>query len=112
MTALNLSLVIEALPQAVRKLDPRRMATNPVMLVVEVGAAFVSVIWLLQALGTRPAGDPGWYTLTVGVWLWLTVLFGNLAEAIAEGRGRAQAASLRAMRSETVAQLRDGTGAE
>ena len=53
--------------------------------------------------------DPGWFTFTVAIWLWLTVLFGNFAEAIAEGRGKAQADSLRAMRTETVARLRDGS---
>ena len=52
--------------------------------------------------------DPAWFTFTVAVWLWLTVLFGNFAEAIAEGRGKAQADALRAMRTETVARLRDG----
>ena len=54
------------------------------------------------------AGQPGWFAFTVAVWLWLTVLFGNFAEAIAEGRGKAQAATLRAMRTETTARLRDG----
>ena len=53
-------------------------------------------------------GDPAWFTLTVAIWLWLTVLFGNFAEAIAEGRGKAQADTLRAMRTQTVARLRDG----
>ena len=53
-------------------------------------------------------GQPGWFAFTVAVWLWLTVLFGNFAEAIAEGRGKAQAATLRAMRKETTARLRDG----
>ena len=56
----------------------------------------------------RSATIPGWFTFTVAVWLWLTVLFGNFAEAIAEGRGKAQADTLRAMRTQTVARLRDG----
>jgi K+-transporting ATPase ATPase B chain len=93
-----------ALPAAVRKLDPRQMVRNPVMFVVELGAAISTVAWIAGG-----GHDPGWFTLTVAIWLWLTVLFGNLAEAIAEGRGRAQAASLRAMRSETVARLLDGS---
>jgi potassium-transporting ATPase ATP-binding subunit len=88
--------------QAFRKLDPRLMARNPVMFVVEVGAALTTVIWIVGS------DDPGWFTFTVAVWLWLTVLFGNFAEALAEGRGRAQAASLRAMRADTVARLREG----
>jgi potassium-transporting ATPase ATP-binding subunit len=88
---------------AFRKLDPRRMISNPVMLVVEAGAAVTTVIWIVGS------DDPGWFTFTVAAWLWLTVLFGNYAEALAEGRGRAQAASLRAMRKDTVARLRDGS---
>jgi K+-transporting ATPase ATPase B chain len=87
---------------AFRKLDPRLMARNPVMLVVEVGAAVTTVIWVAGS------DDPGWFTFTVAVWLWLTALFGNYAEALAEGRGRAQADTLRAMRADTVARLRDG----
>jgi potassium-transporting ATPase ATP-binding subunit len=94
------------------KLDPRIQVRNPVMLVVEIGAAITSVAWLIQAFGGRPLGggdEPWWFTFTVAVWLWLTVLFANFAEALAEGRGRAQAAALRAMRTETLARLRDGT---
>jgi potassium-transporting ATPase ATP-binding subunit len=94
-----------------RKLDPRRMVRNPVMFVVEIGALITTVIWVVQVFGGKAPGgtDPAWYTVTVAVWLWLTVLFGNFAEAIAEGRGKAQAATLRAMRSETVARMTDGT---
>ena len=92
-----------AIAASFRKLDPRLMARNPVMFVVEVGAAVTSVIWVVGS------DDPGWFTLTVAIWLWLTVLFGNFAEAIAEGRGKAQADTLRAMRTQTVARLRDGS---
>jgi potassium-transporting ATPase ATP-binding subunit len=88
---------------ALRKLDPRLMVRNPVMFVVELGAAATTVIWIVGS------DDPGWFTFTVAVWLWLTVLFGNYAEALAEGRGRAQAATLRAMRKDTVARLPDGS---
>ena len=87
-----------------RKLDPRAMVRNPVMFVVELGALFTTVLWIVGE-----PGQPGWFAFTVAVWLWLTVLFGNLAEAIAEGRGKAQAATLRAMRKDTVATLADGT---
>ena len=76
------------------------MVRNPVMFVVEVGALFTTVMWI-----AGEAGQPGWFAFTVAVWLWLTVMFGNFAEAIAEGRGKAQAATLRAMRSETTARL-------
>ena len=94
------------------KLDPRHMARNPVMFVVEIGATLTTLIWVVQAFGGEApdAGDdPAWFTFTVALWLWLTVLFGNLAEAIAEGRGKAQADTLRAMRTHTVARLRDGS---
>ena len=93
------------------KLDPRQVARNPVMFVVEVGAALTTLIWLVQAFGGDPPGggnDPAWFTFTVAVWLWLTVIFANFAEAIAEGRGKAQADTLRAMRTQTVAHLKDG----
>ena len=93
-----------ALPAALRKLDPREMVRNPVMFVVEAGAVLTTVLWIVGE-----AGQAGWFAFTVAVWLWLTVVFGNLAEAIAEGRGRAQAAALRAMRKDTVATLRDGS---
>ena len=92
-----------ALPDSLRKLDPRHMVGNPVMFVVEIGALITTVAWVVGG------DDPGWFTFTVAVWLWLTVVFGNFAEAIAEGRGKAQAATLRAMRTETVANLRDGS---
>jgi len=100
-----------AVLESVRKLDPRHMVRNPVMFVVEIGAVITTVIWIVQAFGgSSPGGtDPAWYTITVAIWLWLTVLFGNFAEAIAEGRGKAQAATLRAMRSETVATMADGS---
>jgi K+-transporting ATPase ATPase B chain len=108
-------IVVAAIGASFRKLDPRLVARNPVMFVVEIGAAITTLIWAVQAFGgeieSRPpgGGDPAWFTLTVAVWLWLTVLFGNFAEAIAEGRGKAQADTLRAMRTQTVAHLRDGT---
>src|ERR1700744_4585685 len=100
-----------ALLESVRKLDPRVQVRNPVMFVVEIGALITTVAWLIQGFGGESLGgghEPAWFTFTVTVWLWLTVVFANLAEALAEGRGRAQAASLRAMRSETTAKMRDG----
>jgi K+-transporting ATPase ATPase B chain len=109
---LDRSIVIPAAVESLRKLDPRVQIRNPVMFVVEVGAAITTVAWLIQLLGGAPLGggdEPAWFTFTVTIWLWLTVVFANLAEALAEGRGRAQAASLRAMRRETVATLADGT---
>jgi K+-transporting ATPase ATPase B chain len=93
------------------KLDPRVQVRNPVMFVVEVGAVITSLTWLVQALGGNLLGghDPAWYTFTIAVWLWLTVVFANLAEAFAEGRGRAQADTLRSMRQQTVATMEDGS---
>jgi K+-transporting ATPase ATPase B chain len=105
-------LVRRALIDSLRKLDPRVQVRNPVMFVVELGAVITSVTWIVQVLGGGTIGgggaQPGWYTFTIAIWLWLTVVFANLAEAFAEGRGRAQADSLRATRQETVATLRDG----
>ena len=85
----------------VRKLDPRRMARNPVMFVVEIGSAFVTALFF---------ADPGVFTGLIAVWLWFTVLFANFAEAMAEGRGKAQAATLRRTRSETIAHRRRPDG--
>ncbi len=94
-----------AAADALRKMDPHHVARNPVMFVVEVAAALVTIVWITGADDRQP----GWFSLTVAIWLWLTVYFGTLAEALAEGRGRAQADALRAMRSDTPATLQDGT---
>jgi K+-transporting ATPase ATPase B chain len=106
------SILVPAAIGSFRKLDPRAQIRNPVMFVVEIGAAITTVAWLIQVFGGRPLGgghEPSWFTFTVAIWLWLTVVFANLAEALAEGRGRAQAASLRALRTETTAHLKDGS---
>jgi K+-transporting ATPase ATPase B chain len=100
-----------ALLASLRKLDPRVQVRNPVMFVVEIGALITTIAWLIQVFGGQPLGgghEPSWFTFTVAFWLWLTVVFANLAEALAEGRGKAQADALRAMRTETTAHLRDG----
>ncbi len=104
-------IVRRALIDSLIKLDPRVQVRNPVMFVVEIGAAITTVTWFIQLFGGQALGgtDPAWYTVTIAIWLWLTVVFANLAEAFAEGRGRAQADTLRTMRQETVARLRDGT---
>jgi potassium-transporting ATPase ATP-binding subunit len=100
-----------ALLDSLIKLDPRVQIRNPVMFVVEIGALITTFTWLKQVFGGKALGgnDPAWYTFTISVWLWLTVVFANMAEAFAEGRGRAQAETLRAMRQETVAKMEDGT---
>src|SRR6185312_1509435 len=105
-------LIVPALWGSPTKLDPRVQIRNPVMFVVEIGAAITTVAWLIQVFGGGPLGgghEPAWFTFTVAVWLWLTVVFANLAEALAEGRGRAQADALRGMRATTTARLADGT---
>jgi K+-transporting ATPase ATPase B chain len=104
-------IVYRALLESLTKLDPRVQIRNPVMFVVEIGALITTFTWFKQVFGGKALGgnDPAWYTLTISIWLWLTVVFANMAEAFAEGRGRAQADTLRAMRQETVATLRDGT---
>jgi K+-transporting ATPase ATPase B chain len=104
-------IVYRALLESLTKLDPRWQIRNPVMFVVEIGALVTTFTWFKQVFGGQALGgnDPAWYTLTISIWLWLTVIFANMAEAFAEGRGRAQADTLRQMRQETVATLRDGT---
>jgi K+-transporting ATPase ATPase B chain len=87
--------------ESVRKLDPRRMARNPVMFVVELGSALVTVLFLR---------DPSVFAGLIALWLWFTVLFANFAEAMAEGRGKAQAAALRRTRAETIAHRRRPDG--
>src|SRR5579872_6893689 len=103
-------IVYRALIDSFKKLDPRVQIRNPVMFVVEIGALITTVTWFIQLGGGKALGghDPAWYTFVISVWLWLTVVFANMAEAFAEGRGRAQADTLRAMRKETVARLEDG----
>jgi potassium-transporting ATPase ATP-binding subunit len=93
----------KALPTALKYLDPRVMWHNPVMFVVEVGAALCTVLCF-----TEPTG----FVIAVTVWLWLTVLFANLADAVAEGRGKAQAATLRATRDTAIARKLDAQGHE
>ncbi len=104
-------IVLRALLDSFIKLDPRVQVRNPVMFVVEIGAVITTVTWFIQLGGGKALGgnDPSWYTFVISIWLWLTVVFANMAEAFAEGRGRAQADTLRAMRRETTARMRDGT---
>jgi K+-transporting ATPase ATPase B chain len=96
----------QAILDSFRKLDPRHMIRNPVMFIVEVGSLFTTALAGLAYAG-RLAEPPG-FILAVSVWLWLTVLFANFAEAMAEGRGKAQADTLRNARRDVLAQkLRD-----
>lgn len=92
----DLKIVGPAVGEAFRKLDPRLMIKNPVMFVTMVGA-------VLTSAGTFFSSTDRGLIAHLSVWLWFTVLFANFAEAVAEGRGKAQAASLRKARTETVA---------
>jgi len=90
-----------ALIDSLKKLDPRTLWRNPVMLCVEI-ASFITLITFVMSLAGKSA-DPAWFTGLVSLWLWLTVIFSTFAEALAEGRGKARAASLRKTRTEVVA---------
>jgi K+-transporting ATPase ATPase B chain len=94
------ALVRAGVIDAFRKLDPRVMVRNPVMFVVEVGAVLTSVLLVRDLLEAREGVG---FELQITLWLWITVLFANLAEAMAEGRGKAQADTLRKTRTETTA---------
>ena len=94
--------LVTALPGALRKLDPRHLARNPVMFVVFAGSVVTTVM---------AVADPSVFSWAVTAWLWFTVLFANLAESVAEGRGKAQAASLRKVKQDTVAHRITASGA-
>ncbi|MEU2554437.1 potassium-transporting ATPase subunit KdpB [Streptomyces sp. NPDC013313] len=96
--------LVKSLPEALRKLHPRVMVKSPVMFVVWTGSVLTTVFSF-----TDPADWFGW---TISAWLWLTVVFANLAEAVAEGRGKAQADTLRKAKTDTVARRLLGDGAE
>ena len=91
---LDPALLAKALPDALRKFDPRTLWRNPVMFIVEIGALWSTFLTIRE---------PSWFGWLVVFWLWLTVLFGNLAESVAEGRGKAQADTLRKSKADTIA---------
>src|SRR5215468_7582499 len=93
-------IVRQALLDSFVKLNPRAMMKNPVMFVVEVGSVITTVLLLKDVAGHKPGFG---FDLQITLWLWFTVLFANFAEAMAEGRGKAQAENLRRAKSETVA---------
>jgi K+-transporting ATPase ATPase B chain len=99
-------LVLAAVRNSFPKLDPRLQARNPVMFIVELGSVITTAIFVKDLA----QGHDGqlWFVGVISAWLWLTVLFANFAEAIAEGRGKAQANALRATRTTTSARLQDG----
>ncbi|MBL8350460.1 MAG: potassium-transporting ATPase subunit KdpB, partial [Burkholderiaceae bacterium] len=101
-TLFDPALMRPAIADAFRKLDPRVQWRNPVMFVVYVGSAFTTAL---------AAASPDVFTVGVALWLWFTVLFANFAEALAEGRGKAQAASLRGLKKKTWAKKLEGASA-
>ena len=100
---LDTALIRSALWDALCKLSPRTQWANPVMFVVYLGAMLTTLLWT-QGLMAGEGSNSG-FTLAIALWLWFTVLFANFAEALAEGRSRAQAASLRGMKRDTVAKV-------
>jgi len=104
------SIVLPAIRDSFRKLDPRLQAKNPVMFVVLVGAVLVTVLLGRDLL--MNAGRDLLFDVQIALWLWFTLLFANFAEAMAEGRGKAQAAALKKGRTETVARRLTKKGEE
>src|ERR1700743_202281 len=105
-TMLDPKIVLPAIGSSFAKLDPRLMAKNPVMFVVEVVATLTTVIFVRDLL---TGGTNLGFAFQIILWLWFTVLFANFAEAVAEGRGKAQAESLRKTRTESQAKLLTGS---
>ena len=96
---LDPKMLLRSTPDAFRKLDPRTLWRNPVMFIVEIGAAWSTVLAVINST---------WFAWLVVFWLWLTVLFANIAEAVAEGRGKAQAETLRRAKTDTMARRLTG----
>ena len=96
-------IVRPAIWESFRKLVPQHVIKNPVMFVVEIGSVLTTLILVRDLFAPTPGSQPLWFTFNVSFWLWFTVVFANFAEAVAEGRGKAQAATLRKMRQETTA---------
>src|SRR5271169_5588842 len=101
------SLIVPAIGASFRKLDPRALVKNPVMFCVEIVSVLTTIFFLRDLVVGRSAviGMNALFSGQITVWLWFTVLFANFAEAVAEGRGKAQADTLRRMRTDTKAKL-------
>jgi len=106
------TLLRAAVLNSFHKLHPRAMMKNPVMFVVEVGSVLTTLLWLRDLVSPATGAPPTGFTGQVALWLWFTVAFANFAEALAEGRGKAQAAALRGLRKETVARRLTEAGEE
>src|SRR5579883_590792 len=94
LSLLDPTILGPAVLDSLRKLAPQHMAKNPVMFVVEAGSVLVLALWLRDVFHPAPDMAPRWFSGAVTLWLWFTVLFANFAEAVAEGRGKAQAGAL------------------
>jgi K+-transporting ATPase ATPase B chain len=99
------SLLLPAALDSLRKLDPRVQWRNPVMFVVYIGSLLTTLLWFEALAGAGEA--PGWFIFNIALWLWFTVLFANFAEALAEGRSKAQAAALRGLKQTVWAKKLD-----
>ena len=96
----NGAILFQAIKDALVKLNPKTLARNPVIFVTEVVAALVTAFWIRDLLSQN---GNAWFSGQIAAWLWFTVLFANFAEAVAEGRGKAQAEALRRTRTDTIA---------
>src|SRR5690242_14523571 len=94
-------IVLQAIAASFQKLDPRVQLRNPVMFAVYLGSILTTILWVRSF--SSPSSESSSFILGVSIWLWFTVLFANFAEAIAEGHGKAQAASLRKNRTQVIA---------
>jgi len=108
LSLFDAAIVRRAALDSFRKLAPQHVARNPVMFVVEVGSVLTTLVLVRDLVHPAGATTPLWFTAAVTLWLWFTVLFANFAEAVAEGRGKAQADTLRKMRKETTARRLTG----
>jgi K+-transporting ATPase ATPase B chain len=112
ISLLDADIMRQAVVMSFKKLSPRYLYKNPVMFVVEVGSIVTTLLWFRDLLHPTTEAAPLWFSGAVTIWLWFTVVFANFAEAVAEGRGRAQADTLRKMRKETTARRLLRGGAE
>ena len=101
-------MILDAAGSSLLKLNPVTLFSNPVMLVVEIGSGITTIVTFADIFGGKPFG----FDLQISIWLWFTVLFANFAEALAEGKGKAQADTLKRARSETSARKLDKDGKE
>ena len=103
LSLLDREILTQAVWESFRKLAPQQVIKNPVMFVVEIGSVITTLILFRDLFAPTAQSQPLWFTANISIWLWFTVLFANFAEAVAEGRGKAQAANLKKMRTETTA---------